>query len=426
MLSIIAVLAGATHLAGTGPDAGAAEPLGRMARRIFAIQQRSPYRQIHTHFRKNFWVRFSWLHNLRRAWSYAGRNMRAVRRERGVTRTRQTADLLRLAFVHRIDPATYYALHLYDIGMNEAEYYVGRYETKNGLFSLLCELRRKESGFGLTLSEKALFSRICRDAGLPIVPVIAVVANGIWTPVDAAPGALDCDLFVKTVRGKGAIGAAAYHFAAGRYQTKDGGTLSPEELNARLAEGSRQRPLLVTRKIGNHPEIADLAGDSLITFRVWTCIDLSGQPVVTHGMLRVLAKLEPGWSIKDELGAAIDLESGRLGPFCSDINLMPDAWWDRHPETGAVVAGRVIENWPALAELAVAAHRVFNGRIVIGWDLALTPEGPMMIEGNSDADTHFLQRVHRQTIGRSPLEPLLRHHLKAAERLLAEGSSALS
>ena len=87
--------------------------------------------------------------------------------------------------------------------------------------------------------------------------------------------------------------------------------------------------------------------------------------------------------------------------------------------TGAAVTGRVIENWPAVAALAVRAHQVFNGRMIIGWDLALAPDGPVVIEGNSDADTHFLQRVHRQMIGRSRMEPLLRHHLLAAERLLA-------
>ncbi len=57
--------------------------------------------------------------------------------------------------------------------------------------------------------------------------------------------------------------------------------------------------------------------------------------------------------------------------------------------------------------------------MIVGWDLALTPEGAMVIEGNSDPDTHFLQRVHRRMIGRSPLAPLLRHHLQAAESLLS-------
>jgi hypothetical protein len=424
MLSIVAALAGAVQLADAsiaGTDAP--EPLGRMARRVFAAQRRSPYRQVHTHFRKNFWVRFNWLSNLGRTRSFHRRHARIVAAQRGISPGRQALDLLKLAIVRGVDPATYYAHHLYDapLGLAETDYYLGRNEMKHGLYSLLRELRRGQSGFDLTLSEKARFSEACRAGGLPIVPVLAVVAKGQWKFAEGQDaGALDGDLFVKGVRGKGAVGAAAYIFGAdGLYRSKSGAVLTRDALRARLAEESAGRALLVTRRLRNHPEIADLADESLITFRVFTCLDAAGQPVVTHAMLRTVSKLEPGWGTEEEFAAAIDVDTGRLGRMCGDANMAPDAWWERHPKTGALVAGRVIANWPAVAALAAEAHRVFNGRMIIGWDLALAPEGPVVIEGNSDADTHFLQRVHRQMIGRSRMEPLLRHHLLTAERLLA-------
>jgi hypothetical protein len=81
----------------------------------------------------------------------------------------------------------------------------------------------------------------------------------------------------------------------------------------------------------------------------------------------------------------------------------------------------VISGWPAIADLAVAAHREFSKWAVIGWDLAWTPDGPVLIEGNADPDTHYLQRVHRQTLGRSPMVPFLRHHLTEAAALLKDG-----
>jgi hypothetical protein len=399
------------------------EPLGLMARRIFAVQRRSPYRQVHTRFRKNFWVRFHRLDNLGRMRFFTAHHHRIVTEQRGIGLGRQLLDQWNLVFVHGVDPATYYAHHLYDApaGLHEVDHYLGRNEMKNGLYSLLCELRRGQSGFGLTLSEKAIFSAACRKAGLPIVPALAVISKGDWKFTDPAAGVdvLDGDLFVKTVRGKGAAGAMAYLWCDGRYVTKTGDAFDKAALHAHLTERSREQALLVTRRMVNYPEIADLAEQSLLTFRVFTVLDQNGEPVVTHGMLRVLAKLEPNWNTTEEFAAPIDVESGRLGKIWGDRMMAPDGWWDRHPKTGATVTGRVIANWPAIAALAVRAHRVFNGRVVIGWDLALTPDGPFVIEGNSDADTHFLQRVHRQMIGRSRMEPLLRHHLLAAERLLA-------
>ncbi|MES1151698.1 MAG: sugar-transfer associated ATP-grasp domain-containing protein, partial [Dongia sp.] len=325
--------------------------------------------------------------------------------------------------VHGVDPATYYAHHLYDapLRLAETDYYVGRNEMKHGLYSLLRELRKGQSGFDLTLSEKAMFSAACRAGGLPVIPVLATVSKGRWD-FTAGEGAasLDGDLFVKGVRGKGAVGAAAYAFGAdGLHRTKSGEALTRDALTARINEASMQRAQLVTRRLRNHPEIADLAVESLITFRVFTCLDAAGEPVVTHAMLRTVSKLEPAWDTEEEYAVAVDVVTGRLGRMCGDSDMAPDAWWENHPKTGAAVTGRVIENWPAVADLARRAHRVFNGRMIIGWDLALGPDGPMVIEGNSDADTHFLQRVHRQMIGRSRMEPLLRHHLLTAERLIA-------
>src|SRR5258707_439969 len=96
----------------------------------------------------------------------------------------------------------------------------------------------------------------------------------------------------------------------------------------------------------------------------------------------------------------------------------PAAWWDTHPTTGVDVKGRLISQWPNIVELATNAHRRFVDRTIIGWDIALTDQGPILIEGNAYPDTHFMQRVHRQFIGKSPMAPLLRQHLS---RLAAHG-----
>jgi hypothetical protein len=136
-------------------------------------------------------------------------------------------------------------------------------------------------------------------------------------------------------------------------------------------------------------------------------------PEVTHAMLRVLVKIEPGWDAgpDTEFGAAIDLDTGQLGQMTGD---KPDsclAWYDVHPVTGARVLGRRIEAWPELRPLALKAHAVFRSRIVIGWDIAHTSDGPLMIEGNSNMDVSFIQRAYRDPIGCSRLGELLHHHL---------------
>ena len=58
---------------------------------------------------------------------------------------------------------------------------------------------------------------------------------------------------------------------------------------------------------------------------------------------------------------------------------------------------------------------------MIGWDIAISPEGALLVEGNSYADVDFLQRVARQPIGDSPLGPLLYDQLTELERRLVGG-----
>jgi len=398
------------------------EPLGILARRIFAAQQRSPYRQIHSKLAKTLRLRFRLLLDLGRIESFGRRNAAIVRRERGIALHRQYLELLRLAVVERVDPGSYYAHHLYDapLGVDEIAYYLSRTEMKNGLYSLLRELRRNDPNFALALTNKLAFAETIRRAGLPMAPIFGVAPGGQWRDAPL-PAALEGDLFGKPVQGRGARGACAFHAIDDEiYRTSEGEMIGGQALLDRIAARSRAGALLLTRRLRNHPEIADLAVESLITFRVFTCMDANGNPVVTHAMLRVLCKLEPDWHIDHEYAAAIDLETGRMQQMCSDADYAPSAWWDRHPRTGALVAGRVIEHWPEIAALAVRAHRTFSGRMIVGWDLALTPDGAMLLEGNSDPDTHYLQRVHRQMLGRSPMAPYLRYHLAQAAKLLEE------
>jgi hypothetical protein len=402
-----------------------AEPLGRLARRLYAAQCRTRHRAVHGSLHRNLRMRFSLINNLQRTWTFARRHAGKVRRQRGVPVLEQVLQLLKLVLVYRTDPAAYYALDLYEPThrLSEVEHYLGRLETKNGLYSLMRDaVSRSKPKTKHSLSNKASFADHCAKAGLPHIRVLASGDNGVFTVHDTTPGTFDRDLFVKLTRGSGTFGARSYRWLGdGRYAARDGTVFDREGLFKELAESSKWRPLIVNPWLRNHPEIADLATDSLLTFRVFTCLDPAGEPHVTHAFMRIMSKLEPSWKTIEEYGSKIDLETGRMNRMCADRDLAPDAWWDVHPKTGAQVTGRVLSGWPAVAALAVAAHREFSYWAVIGWDLAWTPEGPVVIEGNSDPDTHYLQRVHRQMLGKSPMAPYLRHHLAQAAALLKEG-----
>lgn len=340
----------------------------------------------------------------------------SARRASGRSLLAQLVDLLRLGLVDRFDPVSYYFQELhFRGGRAEAAQYLTRYETKNGLMHALNDLAARPRG-GSELNDKLLFADCCRLAGVPTPPVLLASARG--EVVAGGPRAsLDRDLCAKPRKGRGARGIAVFsRVAPERYRDDAGETCDLDALLERLRESGRSAPLIVQPRLDNHPEIADLASRSLLTFRLLTCLDPAGRPVVTHGVLRILSRLEPDWPGDDEYGAPIDLATGTLGVLRSDRLLRSATHWSSHPILGVPIEGRRLSVWPELQALALQAHAAFAHRTLVGWDLAATPDGPVVLEGNNSLDVMFPQRVYQQGFGRGPLGPLLQHHLAALAR----------
>jgi hypothetical protein len=195
------------------------------------------------------------------------------------------------------------------------------------------------------------------------------------------------------------------------------------EIGSDLIRRFGTRNLMVLPRLRNHPDLAPLASQSLITIRAVTCLDERQQPELVLAYLRVLTKLEPDWPVKkpiSEYAAAIDLAHGTLSAMTGDKAECLSQWHDRHPVTGVAIKGRDVPCWDAVAALAERAHRVTRDRVLVGWDIAITPSGPLLLEGNSYPDVHYPQRLHRRPYGEMRIGTLLRHHMERLERLWAD------
>ena len=342
---------------------------------------------------------------------YTPRYASTLRRDFGIGLREQIVQQCRLGFRDWVNPRCYYFHeHYLRPGPVDCSGYVMRHECKEGLMKVLHKLRPRIARKRIHLGHKNNFAQACVRFGLPAVPVIGIATRGKIRIIDRT--ALTGDLFVKPEIGRGAVGAKAFRRCADGTFARNGRKLPLAALLARVARNSWLVPQILQPMLRNHPGLADLAEQSLITIRVITCMDAAGQPVITHAMLRTLSKLEPTWPGHDEYAAPIGLDSGRMGLLCGDTAIGPRDWLEHHPMTGAPVLGRVVPQWSAIRALALAAHHAFGDRMLIGWDIAMTPEGPILIEANSYPDTEFLQRVHRQSIGDSPLGPLLAYQLQ--------------
>lgn len=66
-----------------------------------------------------------------------------------------------------------------------------------------------------------------------------------------------------------------------------------------------------------------------------------------------------------------------------------------HPDTNVVFEKFKIPNFQEALDLACNAHNLFYGIHSIGWDIALTTDGPMIIEGNDNWAISLMQACNR-------------------------------
>jgi len=163
-----------------------------------------------------------------------------------------------------------------------------------------------------------------------------------------------------------------------------------------------------------HPDLVRLTAGALPTLRVLTCLNEEDEPEVMAAMIRTsfgtnrtVDNLHAGG-----IGALVDVGSGRLGKAS---NLGADSrlgWFSEHPDSGAQIEGTVVPCWELVKSAAVAAHRRFADRVVIGWDVAVLEDGPIFIEGNGNPDLDILQRFMRIGLRVHRFAALLAHHLR--------------
>jgi hypothetical protein len=189
--------------------------------------------------------------------------------------------------------------------------------------------------------------------------------------------------------------------------------LTSSQLAGHLETRAQSRPLLVQERVKPHHSLNVLTSGALPTVRVTTCLGESGDPEVVSGVFRMaignnrtVDNLHAGG-----IAASVGVEDGRLSR-ASDLGM--DArlgWLDRHPDTGAFIKGRELPLWNETKALALQAHRAFADRVLVGWDIAITDDGPVIVEGNSSPDLDIIQRFG-SPVCNSRFGELLAWHLR--------------
>ena len=348
------------------------------------------------------------------------RHGRWVRHETGKPRWRQWLEMAWLAVRLPAMPETYYKFEWYLPRQRlRARSYLHRYELKRVVYLLLAP-----GPAAASLKDKHAFAEQASESGLPVPRTFGTIVDGALRFTDGiGVDDLQRDLFVKPIDGKGGRGADRLRYLAGQdapyHSDTRGRAYTLQQLLDHCAERSRKpryrRGFMLQALVPNHPDVAPLAGAATSTCRIVTMLDESGSPEPIIAIFRMAGSVE---SVVDNshaggMAAPVDLASGRLGAAAFLAHDASLARYAEHPDTGARIDGAVLPRWDEVVALALRAHRSFSDYVLIGWDIAITPDGPVIIEGNDQPCPEGLQRRHRLPLGDQRFGELLAWHLRA-------------
>jgi len=144
--------------------------------------------------------------------------------------------------------------------------------------------------------------------------------------------------------------------------------------------------------------VRKICGDRLATVRIYTINGENGPEV-----FRICWKIPAGKNVADNFWrkgnilAAVDYETGvvtrAIQGFAFDQTEIT-----HHPDTGAQLVGAAIPNFKAIVDLSLEAARVFDSIRMVGWDIAPTDEGGVIVEGNYAPDFKLVQMAELRGI----------------------------
>lgn len=348
-----------------------------------------------------------------RSWIQVRKYGSPVRQRTGELRSQQFWNMLRYSIQQPMSPKTYYRN---DFHRPEVRDRAGELLHRHELKGVLYPLASPGSGLEDTapLNDKLRFADKAQRHDLPVANTIASITDGkVSLHTEELPRA---DLFVKPRSAKGGSGAQLwqYHHESDQFCRGEGKkSLPAKKLLQRLASKAKN-DLLVQRRLVCDRELSDLSLTAIPTFRLITMTDEQGDPELVAGMFRMPATET---AVVDNLhaggiAARIDTEKGAIGPAVS-LNPEQRSQYDTHPVTGAAISGRKIPNWHDVVSVVHDAHRSFSPRVIVGWDVCPSDQGPVLVEGNSQPGVGFLQGPYDKPLGNERFGQLLAHHIRA-------------
>jgi hypothetical protein len=280
-------------------------------------------------------------------------------------------------------------LGLYQFGGDIEDSFI----SKNHLVNL--QKKANHPSFQEITENKAVFYMYCAQMGIPTPPLLGIFfreSSGLsWGNGPIVGKQQWVEFFEKSCPREFVVKPSYGVYGDGiLFVDKNKSGFSGSELFRSLRNHPQYDSFVIQDCLFNHPDLMAInPKKGLQTARVITCVKNAQTVEILMAYFKPIAgenRIDNHKSgFTGNLLCPINLANGEL----EDLVIVGEAGitrLERHPDTNAVLKGQAMPLWPEISQLAKSAALAFLPMRAIGWDIAVTPEGPCIIEGNSRWD----------------------------------------
>lgn len=302
-----------------------------------------------------------------------------------VTRTQVIKDLCYIFFCLKYYPDNYSACRLYEKERSSWHYYYGsNYDPYQR--AILRKIQPKE--YEILFEDKEVCMQLCKGLKLPLPKTLGVVdpqgdyRNDLKKMIDRNH---QRDLILKPVRGAAGRGIVKIFNDNGSITVKFRNKVEPLEKYV-LDERS-----LVQDVVTQDESISIISDTSVNTIRVLTLLTKSDNVLILGSTMRfgVGSSFIDNWSAGG-IAVGVNVLEGTLKSIAYD---KLGNRYKKHPVTNIVFDGFIIKKWNEIKRLAEKSQKYFPYYRLLGLDIAITTDGPVIIEINAFPDFVFQEQT---------------------------------
>lgn len=293
-------------------------------------------------------------------------------------------DLMYIFFRLKYYPFNYSLCRLWEKPRNEWKFYYGSNYEPYQRARLLKEVQRKE--YAIIFDDKEICYEICRSYGLPLPEQYGCIDKSedyrsrICAILETSANDI---LIIKPVRGAGGKDIVLAMKREGVITVRDGTRLYG------LNEFELKHRCVVQKYLKQHKLLQNIA-TTFNTIRIVTMLSRDCDVLLVGAFIRFGVDS----SYVDNLcsggiAVGVDIASGKLSRIAYDFN---SQHYECHPSSGVVFSGISIPFWREIVALAEKTQKCFKYYKLLGLDIGVTEDGPVLIEINPAHDNIALEQ----------------------------------